>query len=431
MHPVRLALIGAGDRGNAYSRWALAHPDRARVVAVAEPQDERRERFAVDHGIAAAAQYPSWEQLLADPALDVDAVLIATQDSGHAAPAIAAARRGLHIMLEKPLAPTPEECVRVVDAVAEAGVMLAVCHVLRYAPYTRLVKSLLDGGAIGDVVSVQHHEPVGFWHQAHSFVRGNWRREDLSSFMLLAKSCHDIDWLQHVVGRDITRVSSFGGLRHFRPEHRPDGAADRCLDCAVEPGCPYSAPRLYRDRLARGHHGWPLSVVTPVFTEEALTAALREGPYGRCVYACDNDVVDHQVVAMEFAGGVSAVFTMNAFNTGGHRRTRIFGTRGELVCEGTAITVHDFVTGTATRHDPATAGGADAAGGHGGGDAGLMDAFTAAVATGERDRILSGPAATLNSHLATFAAEQARHEGAVITVQRPGTTLAPTPSFGG
>ncbi len=431
MQPVRLALIGAGDRGNAYSRWALAHPDRARVVAVAEPDAERRERFARDHDIAPAAQHPGWAELLADPALDVDAVLIATQDSGHAAPAIAAARRGLHIMLEKPLAPTPEECVRIVDAVAEAGVMLAVCHVLRYAPYTRLVKGLLDGGAIGEVVSVQHHEPVGFWHQAHSFVRGNWRREDLSSFMLLAKSCHDIDWLQHVVGRDITRVSSFGGLRHFRPEHRPEGAADRCLDCAVEPGCPYSAPRLYRDRLARGDHGWPLSVVTPVFTEEALTAALREGPYGRCVYACDNDVVDHQVVAMEFAGGVSAVFTMNAFNTGGHRRTRIFGTRGELVCEGTAITVHDFVTGTATSHDPATAGGADAAGGHGGGDAGLMDAFTAAVATGERDRILSGPAATLNSHLATFAAEQARHEGAVITVRRPGSTPAPTPSFGG
>ncbi|MFC7242025.1 Gfo/Idh/MocA family protein [Catellatospora aurea] len=419
MNPVRLALIGAGDRGNAYARWALAHPDRARFVAVAEPDPERRARFAAAHGIDPAGQHDDWRQLLADGDLAADAVVIATQDAGHADPAVAAAARGLHIMLEKPLAPTPQECVRIVDAVRAADVMLAVCHVLRYAPYTRLVKHLIDGGAIGDVVSVQHHEPVGFWHQAHSFVRGNWRREDLSSFMLLAKSCHDIDWLQHIVGRDIARVSSFGGLRHFRPENRPAGAADRCLDCAVEPDCPYSSPRLYRDRLARGEHSWPLSVVTPVFTEEALTAALREGPYGRCVYACDNDVVDHQVVAMEFDGGVTASFTMNAFNTGGHRRTRVFGTRGELVCDGVSVTVHDFTTGAATSHDPATGGGADAAGGHGGGDAGLMDAFTAAVAAGDPARILSGPAQTLNSHLATFAAEQARHEGTVVTVARP------------
>ncbi|GHJ47888.1 oxidoreductase [Catellatospora sp. TT07R-123] len=417
MEPVRLVLIGAGDRGTGYSRWALAHPDRARIVAVAEPDPARRERLAAAHGIAAADTYADWPELLA-AGIAADAVIIATQDSGHVAPALAAARAGLHIMLEKPIAPTPEDCVRVVDAVREAGVMLAVCHVLRYAPYTRMVKQLVDSGAIGEIVSVQHHEPVGFWHQAHSFVRGHWRRQDLASFMLLAKSCHDIDWLQHVVGRDIARVSSFGGLRHFRPENRPEGAADRCLDCAVEPDCPYSATRLYGGQLAQGRHSWPLSVVTQVFTEESLLSALREGPYGRCVYACDNDVVDHQVVAMEFDGGVSAVFTMNAFNTGGHRRTRLFGTRGELVCEGDSITVYDFVTGAWTQHDPSTVGGADSAGGHGGGDEGLMEAFVTAVATGDPAPILSGPAQTLNSHLATFAAEQARLDGTVVTVAR-------------
>jgi predicted dehydrogenase len=234
--------------------------------------------------------------------------------------------------------------------------MLAVCHVLRYAPYTRLVRSLVDAGAAGDIVSVQHHEPVGFWHQAHSFVRGNWRREDLASFMLLAKSCHDIDWLQHIVGHPIARVSSFGGLHHFVAANRPDGAADRCVECPahVESACPYSAVRLYNGLLESGDHGWPLDVVLSEFTAPALQTALRTGPYGRCVYACDNDVVDHQVVALEFAGGVTASFTMNAFNTGGHRRTRIFGTRGELVCDGTTVTVHDFLTGSATLHDPSS-----------------------------------------------------------------------------
>lgn len=411
MEPVRLAVLGAGSRGRSYGNWALAHPDRARVVAVAEPDTARRSRFAAEHE---AAAYLDWRELL-DAKPDVDAVVIATLDSLHVAPALEAASRGLHILLEKPIAPSAAECAQVVEAVRAAGVMFAVCHVLRYAPYTRLVRSLVDAGAIGEIVSIQHHEPVGYWHQAHSFVRGNWRREDLASFMLLAKSCHDIDWLQHIVGRPIARVSSFGGLRHFVEANRPPGAADRCVDCSVEAACPYSAVRLYGGMLAEGRHHWPLDVVLSDFTPAALDVALRSGPYGRCVYACDNDVVDHQVVAMEFDGGVTASFTMNAFNTGGHRRTRVFGTRGELVCEGDRIVVHDFLSATSREYD-ALAAGASAADGHGGGDFALMDAFVTAVATGDPSTILSGPDATLNSHLATFAAEHARRTGTVVSV---------------
>jgi predicted dehydrogenase len=409
---VRLAVLGAGSRGRAYGKWVLAHPDRARVVAVAEPDPTRRTRFAAAHD---AVAYADWRELM-DARPDVDAVVITTLDTVHVEPALEAASRGWHILLEKPIAPTPAQCAQVVEAVCDANVMFAVCHVLRYAPYTRLVRSLVDAGAVGEIVSIQHHEPVGFWHQAHSFVRGNWRREDLTSFMLLTKSCHDIDWLQHIAGRPIARVSSFGSLRHFTPANRPAGAADRCLDCSVESSCPYSAVRLYGGLLASGEHHWPLDVVISDFTATALDTALREGPYGRCVYACDNDVVDHQVVAIEFDGGATASFTMNAFNTGGHRRTRIFGTRGELVCDGTTVTVHDFVSGSATVHDPSSVSGASAADGHGGGDFALMEAFVTAVATGDRSTILSGPDASLNSHLATFAAEHARRTGTVVTV---------------
>jgi predicted dehydrogenase len=374
----------------------------------------RRAQFADAHG---CSSFDDWRSLFEAVASDeIDAVVIATQDAMHLEPALVAAARGWHMLLEKPIAPSAADCQTVVDAVRSSGVLLAVGHVLRYAPYTRLVRSLVDGGAVGEIVSIQHHEPVGYWHQAHSFVRGNWRRTDLASFMLLAKSCHDIDWLQHIVGRPIARVSSFGGLHHFTPAHKPAGAADRCVSCAVEPSCPYSAVRLYGGLLSSGGHHWPLDVVITTFTEPALDDALRTGPYGRCVYACDNDVVDHQVVAIEFDGGVTASFTMNAFNTGGHRRTRIFGTRGELVCDGVSVTVHDFVTGTATEHDPSSVAGASAADGHGGGDAGLMDAFVSAVATGDASFILSGPDATLNSHLATFAAEQARLTGTVISL---------------
>jgi predicted dehydrogenase len=221
--------------------------------------------------------------------------------------------------------------------VEKAGVLLAVGHVLRYTRYTAMVREVVASGRLGDIVSVQHLEPVGFWHHAHSYVRGNWRRSDLATSMLMAKSCHDLDWLQYILGQPIRRVSSFGRLSHFTPANRPPGAADRCVDCAVAAGCPYSAERFYRDLLARGQHRWPLSVVIEEFTPGALDEALRTGPYGRCAYARDNDVVDHQVVAVEFADGATGTFTMTAFSEAAARRTRLFGTRGELSGDGNTI----------------------------------------------------------------------------------------------
>jgi predicted dehydrogenase len=414
MPPVTLAVIGAGNRGSAHAGWALAHPERARVVAVAEPRAVQRERLAAAHGIPAGNAVASWRDL-AGRGRVADAVLICTQDAMHVEPAIAFAELGYHVLLEKPMAITEPDCWRIVEAVERAGVLLAVCHVLRYSPYTRLVKRLVDAGRLGEVVSVQHLEPVGFSHHAHSYVRGSWRREDAATFMLMAKSCHDLDWLHHVVGRPIRRVASFGGLAHFRPENRPAGAADRCLDCRVEPDCPYSAVRFYSGYLDRDAD-WPLDAVIDHRTREELEAALRHGPYGRCVYACDNDVVDHQVVAMEFEGGPTGTFTMTAFNAGGYRRTRLFGTRGELQGDGETVTVHDFLTGTTETLRPGTPGDATAAGGHGGGDWGLMDAFVRAVATGDASHILSGPRESLAAHLAVFAAEHARRSGTVATV---------------
>lgn len=415
--PVRIAILGAGGRGTTYAQWIADHPDRAQVVAIADPRDHYRDAIADRHAIPADKRFHSWQELLAQPGRIADVAVIATPDREHTAPAVALAARGYHLLLEKPIAPTEAECRQVVEAVQKAGVLFAVCHVMRYTPYTATVKRVVDSGQLGEVISLQHLEPVGFWHQAHSFVRGNWRNSTESSFMLLAKSVHDIDWLQYVMGRPIHRVASFGGLAHFTRDNQPAGAADRCLDCAVEPDCAYSAPRIYGRYLAAGATGWPLTVLHPEPTEATIEQALRTGPYGRCVYACDNDVVDHQVVALEFAGQRTATFTMTAFTEHTHRRTRIFGTRGELVGDGETVRVFDFLSHTWHEVPTEIVGDATAGGGHGGGDDALMSAFVTAVATGDPSSIRSGPAESLNSHLAVFAAEQARQTGALVTVE--------------
>ncbi|MFI2764902.1 Gfo/Idh/MocA family protein [Streptomyces echinatus] len=419
MPPVSLIVVGAGDRGAKHAKWALAHPDRARVVGVAEPREVQRTRFARDHALPPGRTTSDWRDLLALGKI-ADAVLICTPDRLHVEPAVAFASLGYHIMLEKPMALDEASCREIVEAVEQSGVMLAVGHVLRYTPYTRTLKQILDSGRLGNIVSVQHLEPVGFWHQAHSFVRGNWRRSDQATSMLMAKSCHDLDWLQYLLGEAPARVSSFGRLSHFSAANRPAGAADRCLDCSVAAACPYSASRFYGDMLERQEHRWPLSVVVDTFTPKALEEALRTGPYGRCVYACDNDVVDHQVVAMEYAGGATATFTMTAFTEAvGNRRTRIFGTHGELAGDGEGIRIYDFLTNTEETVAVSGDGTMNAAGGHGGGDAGLMNAFTEAVATGDPNRIKSGPRDSLLSHISVLTAERARRNGSVESVRDP------------
>lgn len=414
MPSVTFVVAGAGSRGTGYASFALHHPAKARVVGVAEPRAFFRDRLARAHAIPAAATFARWEDLAARPRL-ADAVIIATQDRMHAAPAIAFARKGYAVMLEKPMAPTEAECRRIVAAVKRARVIFGVCHVMRYTRYTRALKALLGAGRIGDVPSVQLLEPVGFWHQAHSFVRGNWGNERRASPMLLAKSCHDLDWLRHVVGAPCLRVSSFGALKHFRRAERPKGAGTRCLACRIEKSCAYSAKRFYLGMQKKNERWWPLDVITQDFSKAGVLTALREGPYGRCVWACDNDVVDHQVVTMEFAGRRSASFTMTAFTRQRDREVRIFGTRGEITGDGRHLSVYDFLTGRTDRVDTETAKDG-ILGGHGGGDLGMMEAFVAAVDHRDQSRILSGPDETLESHLIVFAAERARRERRVVPI---------------
>ncbi len=416
MKPVTVAIMGAGGRGTGYAAFAKERPDQMKVVGVAEPRDAYRQRMVEQHAIPPENTFTDWKQAARKPRF-ADAVLICTQDAMHRGPAEAFARKGYHILLEKPMAPNPADCKAIVKAVKKADIVFGVCHVMRYTRYTQCLKALLDSGRIGEIVSVQHLEPVGYWHQAHSFVRGNWRNEKESSFMLLAKSCHDIDWLRYIVGRPCRKVSSFGSVKHFRADQKPAGAADRCMDCGVEATCPYSAKRFYLGRVAKGEVGWPVDVLSTDTSMEGITRALREGPYGRCVYACDNDVVDHQVVNMEFDSDATVAFTMTAFSKSDHRQTRIFGTRGQVTGDGVKLKVFDFLTDKEEVIDTETSTDASLLSGHGGGDGGLIGAFVKAVATGDRSQILSGPDETLESHLMVFAAEKARRRGSVVKIE--------------
>lgn len=412
MKKVKLMVVGAGGRGRKYASLAAKAPGKVEIVAVAEPRRFHREALARECRIPEDRVFTCWREAVIQEKI-ADAVAICTQDDMHVEPALAFVEKGYHILLEKPIAPTAKECETVVHAALDHQIILAVCHVMRYTKYTRTVKEIVDSGRIGDIVGIQHLEPVGYWHYAHSYVRGNWRKEAESSSVLLAKSCHDLDWIRYVMDAPCENISSFGSLNYFKKENQPAGAADRCVNCGVESSCPYSAKRFYLNRLRTKQLGWPLDVISPEMTKESVDKALREGPYGRCVFACDNDVLDNQVVNMTFTGGRVASFSLMACSEYGGRRTTIFGTKGELVGDGSKLRLFDFLTNQHQEIDT-NAGDMGFVGGHGGGDTNVLSHFIDAVASGDSSHILTGPQVSLESHLMVFAAEKARKENRVI-----------------
>jgi predicted dehydrogenase len=451
--PLTAILIGAGSRGYAsYAPYALRHPDELRFVAVAEPHDGRRARFAQAHNIPPKRQFRTWEDLLAQGQI-ADAALICTLDRLHVAPTLAALEAGYDVLLEKPMATTLADCVRLVQAAEQTGRLLQICHVLRYTAFFSTLHDIVASGRLGQIVTVEHRENVAYWHMAHSFVRGNWRNSRLESPMILAKCCHDLDILYWNLG-PCKRLNSFGSLVHFRAENAPPGAPERCTDgCPAADECPWYAPRLYLDivplmhvarrfspnrwerlgaALALDHptltkalrqlmpgfdrsldyRDWPVSVISEDASREARLRALQIGPYGRCVYHCDNDVVDHQIVSMETQNGASVALVMHGHSHEEGRTMRYDGTRATLRAKfayglSGAIEIHDHLTGRMERIGP-QAGGS----GHGGGDEGLMAAFVRAVR--DRSAALTTARASLESHLMAFAAEQARVEGKVV-----------------
>lgn len=407
MKPISAVVLGAGSRGSIYAGYAKDHPEELRIIAIAEPRRDRLDALAEEVGVPTERRFESWETLLSQPKL-ADCAFICTLDDDHTEPAIKAMELGYHILLEKPMSNREAECRLIAETARRTNRTLAVCHVLRYTPFYMTLKALLEKGAVGQVTTVNQIENVGYWHQAHSFVRGNWRSTRETSPMILQKSCHDMDIILWLMGSRCTRVQSFGSLRHFTAENAPEGAAKRCLDgCPHLETCPYSALKLYLDM---ERTGWPVDVITTDLSLEGRRKALEEGPYGRCVYYCDNDVVDRQVVNLEFENGSVATFTMTGLSADFSRQLKIFGTEGQIQADmGTKeIVLHRF------GEDPETIPvdmGTEASG-HGGGDYGIMADFLRILREGGESR--TSAEVSLQSHLICFAAERSRKENIVV-----------------
>ncbi|MHB9037953.1 MAG: Gfo/Idh/MocA family protein [Armatimonadota bacterium] len=406
MKQVTYAVLGYGSRGECFASLLRQPQLFGKVVAVAEPDADKREAAIRDCNLAPDGVFKTAEELLAQPRL-ADGLINTTMDRLHAETAIPAMEKGYHILLEKPMAVTLADCEAIEETQRKTGVIVCVCHSLRYHRLYAKIKQMIDSGVLGEVVSMDQIEGVGNIHQSHSYVRGNWANQAKSTFMLMAKSCHDIDILAYLAqGKKCERVSSFGSLTYFTPGNKPAGAPSRCLDgCPAESECPYHCGKVYLES-----DTWRFAF--PKRDDASMAEYLREGPYGRCVFDCDNDVVDHQVVNLEYGGGLTATFTMTAFHPGG-RHIRVNGTKGyvEGDMEANTIAYHDFISGGKTSIQLSSVGGS-----HGGGDYFVIKSLTEAIRANDPSAVLTTTQESLGSHRVVFAAERARIEKRVVQI---------------
>lgn len=414
--PVTAIVIGAGARGNVYAAYSAQYPDSLKIVGVSDINIFRQQKMAREYGIPKEYQFGDWSEVFTVPKF-ADAVIISTPDDLHHKPCMKALAMGYDVLLEKPIACTAKECTDILKQARKYKRMVGICHVLRYAPYFRALKQVIDEGRIGDIVSLQHLEPVRFHHMAHSYVRGNWHSAKETSPIIIAKACHDLDIIRWLLNKPCKRVSAFGSLSFFTRANEPQGAADRCLDCAAESQCPFSAKKIY----IRDHRYLYVFDNLPKEKEAKnakITEYLRTTDYGRCVFRCDNDQCDHYVCNLEFEGSegkapTTAGLQVEALTSYGGRKTRIMGTKGDIVGDMETFTLTDFLTGKKYiwDEDISKLPGYE---GHAGGDWGIVKDFVLAVAFQDEKYLSSTIDVSVESHLMGFRAEEARLHNKIV-----------------
>ena len=409
---MKYVIIGAGSRGTIYGTLA-----RKRGVEIAAIAEKRPDRLA-----DAARKWQVPEDRLFSDASDLfslgkiaDAAIIASQDQDHFGHVMQALDCSYDILLEKPIAPTPQECIAIEEKANALGRKITVCHVLRYTNFFMGIKDILDSGELGKIVAIKHSENIGNFHMAHSFVRGNWRNSGTSCPIILAKSCHDLDILLWLTGAHCTKVASFGSLSYFKETNAPAGSTTRCCDCPVAESCRYEARKMYLPVLGQ----WPADIVCLEQTEEALLESLRTGPYGRCVYRCDNNVCDHMSTILEFDNGVTATFSLTAQTSACHRNIHIMCEDGEILAddETKQILVRKHISSQADSFEERILNIRTNGSGHGGGDAGILEDFTHNIRTGSGDS-RSSISRSVESHLMAGAIELSRLTGTVVDLKQ-------------
>ena len=398
---VTFSVVGLGGRASAYlNALQEFYPNEHQVVAVADPDPVKQARARDEYGLQDNQIFDTDLALMEESRLS-DVAIIATQDKLHLRDIRGLLAKGYDLILEKPVATTLEE-LQEIAAISESfpEQMVAVCHVLRHTRFFGEIKKILDSGCFGPVVSVQHNENIGYYHFAHSYVRGSWNNEETSGPLTLTKSCHDMDILLYLLGDTHCRsISSFGGLSVFNREHyNPETMAPMCVDCPQNATCAYSATRLYSS-------GKIKSVVFDLSSVDKVRENLGNSPYGKCVYHCDNNVVDHQSTAIEFDNGVTATFNLSAFSAKVNRSLKIMCQFGEIraIEKPYLIETTDFRTDETTVleldiHDR----------GHGGGDKAFVKDFMESYLHGAPFNSTLEQA--IESHVMALLAEESRKE---------------------
>ena len=411
---LKTLIIGAGERGNAFVSYIDSSELNVQITGVADPIKERREILAKNYSIPENRSFETGEEALKEKE-DYDVVYIATPDKTHTRLAILALEKGYNVLLEKPMATNPKECAQIVESQKKSGKSLAVCHVLRYAPFFQKIKSIVSSGELGKIKSIDITEKVGYWHFPHSFVRGNWRKESESGPTILTKSCHDMDIISWLMESEPKSVFSEGGLKYFKKENAPENSADRCVDCPIE-DCVFDARKLYLDHEEPRFPHNAISIEDQ--SEEGREKAIKEGPYGRCAWKCDNDVADTQEVIIEFEDGTRATFSLRWGGEEMTRKMNIQFEKGEINGDLFSGQLRKTIYSGRRSENEIIEIGTRMLGSHGGGDPILIQGFIDSITSNNPQHNLTSAEKSLRSHLLAFAAEESRKSKKIISFKK-------------
>ncbi|MDH5403108.1 MAG: Gfo/Idh/MocA family oxidoreductase [Candidatus Heimdallarchaeota archaeon] len=447
---ITTVIIGAGDRGkDTYGNYMLSFPDRFRVIGVVEPNSVRLSKMQLIHELQSNSCFHNWDDFFKS-SIKPDIIFITTPDKYHFEPAMKALNKGFHIFLEKPIATTWKECKTLLDTAESNQRILFTGLIFRHTDFFKKIIEVIEADRIGKMISITWRENVSYFHYSHSFIRGNWSNSVESSPMILAKCVHDFDVINLIVKSKPSKISSFGSLLYFNKGNLDFNPPDRCIDgCENAKTCLYYAPRIYMDIVPMLHiarkggpihekiisklilkfpglkkfppfnkvqqyKGWPVRVITDDFTQNGRLNALKNGPYGRCVYKIpEHDVIDHQNVTIEYSNKVTVNLLLHGHSPEEGRTIRIDGVKGSLEGEfmysGEKIYLNNSYTGTKSLIYKRGLGF-----GHGGADERIMEDLYNQLESGYSSDYMSNLRKAMESHILAFAAEQSRNEGKII-----------------